>query len=90
MREIKLGDLVLSKNGKLSTNEYKKVTELHRNGVYEICIIKIRNSIIEANINKRLDLSYKSGIQLAAPINIVATSSNIEIVQVVWMRIILQ
>ncbi|WP_195237746.1 polymorphic toxin-type HINT domain-containing protein [Clostridium perfringens] len=48
IREIKVGDLVLSKNEKLGITEYKKVTELHRNSIYETCIIKTRNSIIEA------------------------------------------
>lgn len=48
IREIKVGDLVLSKNEELGITEYKKVTELHRNSIYETCIIKTRNSIIEA------------------------------------------
>ncbi|WWU65525.1 HNH endonuclease [Clostridium baratii] len=48
IREIKVGDLVLSKNEELGITEYKKVTEIHKNSSYESCIIKTQNSIIEA------------------------------------------
>lgn len=48
IREIVIGDLVLSKNEKLGIEEYKKVTEIHRNSTYESCILSTKNSIIEA------------------------------------------
>ncbi|MGV2804246.1 hypothetical protein GNF85_11280 [Clostridium perfringens] len=48
IREIKVGDLVLSKNEELGLTEYKKVTEMHKNSSYESCRIMTKNSIIEA------------------------------------------
>ena len=48
IREIEIGDLVLSKNEKLGIKEYKKVTEIHKNSTYESCILRTKNSIIEA------------------------------------------
>ncbi|MGU8471803.1 polymorphic toxin type 15 domain-containing protein [Clostridium perfringens] len=48
IREIKVGDLVLSKNEKLGITEYKKVTEIHKNSAYESCRIRTKNSIIES------------------------------------------
>ncbi|WP_415331149.1 DNA/RNA non-specific endonuclease [Clostridium perfringens] len=48
IREIKVGELVLSKNEELGITEYKKVTEIHINSSYESCIIKTQNSIIES------------------------------------------
>ncbi|WP_371025366.1 HNH endonuclease [Paraclostridium ghonii] len=47
IKEIKVGDLVLSKNEETGLTEYKKVTEIHKNSTYESCIIKTENSIIE-------------------------------------------
>ncbi|WP_250675736.1 polymorphic toxin-type HINT domain-containing protein [Paraclostridium ghonii] len=47
IKEIKVGDLVLSKNEELGITEYKKVKEIHKNSTYESCIIKTKNSIIE-------------------------------------------
>ncbi|WP_250674109.1 polymorphic toxin-type HINT domain-containing protein [Paraclostridium ghonii] len=47
IKEIRVGDLVLSKNEKLDITEYKKVKEVHKNSTYESCIIKTENSIIE-------------------------------------------
>ncbi|MCX0355699.1 hypothetical protein LI064_14355 [Clostridium perfringens] len=48
IRELEISDLVLSKNEKLGIDEYKKVTEIHRNSTYESCILSTKNSIIEA------------------------------------------
>ncbi|MDU4910903.1 polymorphic toxin-type HINT domain-containing protein [Clostridium baratii] len=48
IREIKVGDLVLSKNEELGITEYKKVTEIHKNSAYESCRIRTKNSIIES------------------------------------------
>ncbi|WP_371025332.1 polymorphic toxin-type HINT domain-containing protein [Paraclostridium ghonii] len=47
IKEIKVGDLVLSKNEETGLTEYKKVSEIHKNSTYEICVIKTENSIIE-------------------------------------------
>ncbi|WP_250673789.1 RNase A-like domain-containing protein [Paraclostridium ghonii] len=47
IKEIKVGDLVLSKNEELGIKEYKKVIEIHKNSTYESCVIKTENSIIE-------------------------------------------
>lgn len=48
IREISVGELVLSKNEKAGIGEYKKVTEIHKNSTYKSCRIKTKNSIIEA------------------------------------------
>lgn len=48
IREISVGELVLSKNEKAGIGEYKKVTEIYKNSTYKSCRIKTKNSIIEA------------------------------------------
>lgn len=50
IRELVIGDMVLSKNEDLGINEYKKITAIHRNSTYESCIIKTKNSIIESTV----------------------------------------
>ncbi|WP_343750237.1 Hint domain-containing protein [Paraclostridium ghonii] len=50
IKEIKVGDLVLSKNEETGLTEYKKVSEIHKNSTYESCVIKTENSIIEGTI----------------------------------------
>lgn len=48
IREVSVGELVLSKNEESGIAEYKKVTEIHKNSTYKSCRIKTKNSIIEA------------------------------------------
>lgn len=50
IRELVIGDMVLSKNEDLGINEYKKITAIHRNSTYESCIIITKNSIIESTV----------------------------------------
>ncbi|XZI79736.1 DNA/RNA non-specific endonuclease [Clostridium perfringens] len=50
IREIEIGDSVLSRNNTLGINEYKKVIDIHINSTYESFIIKTKNSIIESTL----------------------------------------
>ena len=48
IRDISIGDLVLSKNEESGVVDYKKVIETHKNSTYKSCIIRTKNSIIES------------------------------------------
>ena len=81
IRELEIGDMVLSKNEDLGINEYKKVTAIHRDSTYESCIIRTQNSIIESTVGHLFmvkDKWWKAAIDIKEKDHLELSNGNFE------------